>query len=124
MQTKRSRQNQREPHDVKGHRIKRSSTFLMVQLAVSVASLPVATPIAMGQSSSSSTPSGWSTLPSNSNANASNCTGSNPCYDIYQGTLAAMQAAAPQAQSAAAGLEGNWVGLFYPTAFTGGLMSS
>lgn len=123
MQTKRTHQQQREPHDAKGHRIKRSSTFLLVQLAVSVVSLPVATPIAMGQSSSS-TPSSWATLPTNSNANASNCTGSNPCYDIYQGTLAAMQAAAPQAQSAAAGLEGNWVGLFYPTAFTGGLMSS
>ncbi len=116
MQTKHNPQNQNVPHDASGRRIKRTSTFLLVQLAVSVASMPVATPNAMAASSA------WSTLPSNPNPNASNCTGSNPCYDIYQGTLAAMQAAAPQAQPS--GLPGNWVGLYYPTAFTGGLMVS
>ena len=111
MQTKRNPQNQHVPHDAAGRRIKRSSTFLLVQLAVSLAGMPLTSPVSMAAST-----------PTNSNPKASNCTGTNPCYDIYQGTLAAMQAAAPNAQPA--GLEANWVGLFYPTAFTGGLMVS
>ena len=111
MQTTRNPHNQHVPHDAAGRRMKRSSTFLLVQLAVSLAGLPLTSPVSMAAST-----------PTNSNPNASNCTGTNPCYDIYQGTLAAMQAAAPNAQPA--GLEANWVGLFYPTAFTGGLMVS
>lgn len=100
-------------------KFKRSSSFILGQLIVALVGMPLATPVAMGSGSTVPT---WSTLPSNSNPTASNCTGSNPCYDIYQGTLSAMQAAAPNAQPS--NLQGSWVALFYPTAFTGGLMVS
>ena len=94
------------PRNHKGHQIKRTSGFLLGQLIVSLAGLPLTSAVANAQTSCSQS--------------------SSSCLDLYQGTLNAMQAAAPDAQpSEYASLTTSAMGaLFYPTAFAGGTLTS
>lgn len=85
-------------------KFKRSSNFLLGQLIISSILLPLSNKIAISQTS---------------------CVGSSAnCYDLYQGTLGAMQAAGVQlSEFASMSSTANGAG-FYPTAFTGGTLVS
>lgn len=102
MQTKRNPQNLHVPHDAAGRRIKRSSTFLLVQLAVSMAGLPLASSVTHAQNS--------------------NCVGGASCYDMYQGTIAAINAAGYQPY--ANGTTQQYPAYWNVTSFTGGTLYS
>ena len=86
--------------------VKHTSSFVLGQLIVSLAGLTLASTVA--------------------NAQTSCPQGSSSCLDLYQGTLNAMQTAAPDAQpSEYASLTASAMGaLFYPTAFAGGALTS
>lgn len=103
MQTTRNPHNQHVPHDAAGRRIKRSSTFLLVQMAVSVAGLPLA----------------------NAQTN-SNCVGGAPCYDMYQGTIGAINQAnyQPYSNGTTQQYAANWFVQNTSTAMTGGTLYS
>lgn len=94
------------PCDHQGRRIKRTSSFVLGQLIVSLAGLPLASTVANAQSTS--------------------CANSANCFDLYQGTITAMQTAAPNAQPSefsSMTYTGNGA-QFFPVSFTGGTLLS
>lgn len=73
MKSDRNHEVQQMPCDASGRCLKRSSTFLLVQLAISLVGAPLITPFAHAQTNTT-------------------CSGQDNCFDLYQGTLSAIQA--------------------------------
>lgn len=102
-----SKAKSQQVKNVESKKFKRSSKFLLTQLMISLIGAPLTSTISQAQTS---------------------CSGSSAnCYDLYQGTLNAMQVAAQNGAqlSEFASMTNTANGaLFYPTAFTGGALVS
>lgn len=94
-------QAQTASHAQAEHRFKRTSSFLLGQLIVSLAGLPLASSVATAQTT---------------------CQGGASCFDMYQGTISAINTAGwqPFPNGTTQSIPANW----YMQSFTGGTLTS